>query len=87
MNAGDVITGEMTLTGTSGAQHSYSCDFAGIANTTLPITNVEELTWCIETLEVYGITAATDYPSTFDTAMTQHRPGDGRHPSQHHLDR
>ena len=60
----------MTLTGTSGAQHSYSCDFAGIANTALPVTNVEELTWCIETLEAYGITAATDYPNTFDTPMT-----------------
>jgi hypothetical protein len=70
VNAGDVLTGEMTLTGTSGTQHSYSCDFAGIANATLPITNVEELTWCIETLEAYGITAATDYPDTFETAMT-----------------
>src|SRR5664279_5568043 len=51
VNVGDVLTGVMTLTGTSGTQHSYSCDFDGIVNTTLNITNVEELTWCIETLE------------------------------------
>src|SRR5450631_577254 len=27
VNVGDVLTGVMTLTGTSGTQHSYSCDF------------------------------------------------------------
>jgi hypothetical protein len=70
VNVGDLLTGVMTLTGTSGALHSYSCDFDGIANTTLTITNVEELTWCIETLEAYGITAASDYPNTFSTPMT-----------------
>src|SRR5664279_5568042 len=70
VNVGDVLTGVMTLTGTSGTQHSYSCDFDGIANTTLNITNVEELTWCIETLEAYSITACTDYPNTFSTPMT-----------------
>jgi hypothetical protein len=70
VNVGDVLTGVMVMTGTSGAQHSYSCEFDGIANTTLNITNVEELTWCIETLEAYSITAATDYPNTFSTPMT-----------------
>ena len=61
------LTGVMTQTGTSGALHSYSCEFVGIANTTLAISNVEELTWCIQTLEAYCITAATDYPNTFST--------------------
>ncbi len=70
VNVGDLLTGVMTVTGSSGALRSYSCDFDGIANTTLPITNVEELTWLAETLEAYGITAASDYPATFSTPMT-----------------
>jgi hypothetical protein len=70
VNVGDRLTGVMSLTRTSGALHSYSCDFDGIANTTLKVTNVEELTWCIQTLEAYGITAASDYPATFSTPMT-----------------
>ena len=70
VNVGDLLTGVMSLTGTSGALHSYSCDFDGIANTTLNITNVDELTWCIQTLEAYSITAASDYPATFSTPMT-----------------
>ena len=71
VNVGDLLTGVMTQTGTSGGLHSYSCEFVGIANTTLAITNVQELTWCIQTLEAYGVTAATDYPDTFSTPMTK----------------
>ena len=70
VNVGDLLTGVMTMTGTSGAQHSYSCLFSGIAGTTLTIANVEELTWCIETLEAYGISACSDYPNTFSTVMS-----------------
>jgi hypothetical protein len=29
---------------------SYNCEFQGIANTGLPIQNVQELTWCIRHL-------------------------------------
>src|SRR4051794_21610126 len=43
VNVGDRLTGVMTQTGTSGSLHSYSCEFVGIANTTLAITNVQEL--------------------------------------------
>ena len=60
----------MTLTGQSGTQFSYNCEFQGIANAGLPISNVKELTWCIETLECYGITGASSYPDTFRTPMT-----------------
>ena len=58
----------MTLTGQSGSQFSYNCGFNGIANASLPISNVDELTWLIETLECYGITKASDYP---DAALTE----------------
>ena len=69
VNPGDVLTGVMTMTGQSGTQFSYNCEFQGIANTGLPISNVDELTWCIETLESYGITGAPCYPDTFRTPM------------------
>ena len=66
---GQTLTGVMTLTGQSPAGFSYNCEFSGIANTSLPIQNVQELTWCIETLEAYGIKSRADYPATCRTAM------------------
>src|SRR5215472_16474296 len=42
---GDILTGAMTLTGQTGSNFNYNCEFVGIANTALPITNVQELTW------------------------------------------
>jgi hypothetical protein len=71
VNPGDILVGVMTLTGTSAQGFSYNCGFQGIPATSLPITNVEELTWCIETLEAYGITQCSDYPNTDKTAFTQ----------------
>jgi len=42
----------------------------GIANTSLDIRNVQELTWCNETLEAYRITGCSGYPNIERTAMT-----------------
>jgi len=69
VNAGDLLVGVMTLTGQSAAGLSYICEFQGIANTALPIQNIQELTWCCETLEAYSITKCSDYPDTDKTAM------------------
>ena len=69
VNAGDVLIGVMTLTGQSAQRLSYNCEFQGIANTSLAVQNIQELTWCIETLEAYGITKCSDYPNTDKTAM------------------
>jgi hypothetical protein len=71
VNPGDVLVGVMTLTGQSATGFSYNCQFTGVANTSLAIQNVQQLTWCIETLEAYGITKATDYPATARTAFTK----------------
>ena len=38
-------------------------------NTGLPVQNIQELTWLVETLECYGITQCSDYPATNKTAM------------------
>jgi hypothetical protein len=69
VNVGDVLVGIMTLTGQSPAGCSYSCEFQGIANTGLPIQNVEELTWCVQTLECYSLTKCSDYPAADKTQM------------------
>ncbi len=71
VTVGQQLVGIMSLT----AQHGgglcdYSAEFAGIANTTLPISNVPELTWANETLEAYGITARDDYPATAKTVIS-----------------
>jgi hypothetical protein len=68
VNPGDTLVGVMTQTGHSGGHFSYNCVFKGIANASLPIANVDQLTWFVETLECYGITKASDYP---DVALTE----------------
>ena len=69
VNAGDVLVGVMTLTGQANGKFNYNCEFTGIGNASLPITNVEELTWNIQTLEAYSCQAATDYPNANFTAL------------------
>ncbi len=66
---GDVLTGVMTRTGAGSTGHNYSCVFTGLPDTSLPIENVPELTWCIQTLEAYGVEHASDYPDTPKTSM------------------
>jgi len=70
VNPGDVLVGVMTLTGQADGKFSYNCEFQGIANTSLPISKVQELTWNIETLEAYGVQQCSDYPATNFTAMS-----------------
>jgi hypothetical protein len=69
VNPGQVLVGVMTETGQSATGFSYNCQFTGVANSSLPIQNVQQLTWCIETLECYGIQHCSDYPATSRTAM------------------
>lgn len=69
VNPGDTLTGIMVQTGQTGTQFTYNCYFQGIANSGFPIQNIEQLTWANETLEVYGITKASDYPATTETVF------------------
>jgi hypothetical protein len=69
VNEGDVLTGVMALTHSDKSGFDYDCRFTGVANTDLTIQDVEELTWCIETLEAYKVTRESDYPNTPKTAM------------------
>jgi hypothetical protein len=69
VNPGDTLVGVMTLTGQTGSSFNYNCVFQGIPQTSLPIENVQELTWCAQTLEAYNLTQCSDYPNTLETAM------------------
>jgi hypothetical protein len=69
VNVGDVLTGVMVRGRRRPNGYNYGCSFTGIPNTSLPVFNVEELTWCIETLEVYGAQSESDYPDAPMTAM------------------
>lgn len=69
VNVGDVLTGVMVRGRRRPNGYNYGCSFTGIPNTNLPVFNVEELTWCIETLEVYNAQSESDYPNAPMTAM------------------
>jgi hypothetical protein len=70
VSPGQKLIGVMALTGQSGTLFSYQCQFIGIPNSILPITNVQQLTWLVITLEAYGITQKSDYPNVTDTTFT-----------------
>ena len=66
-----ILIGLMSQTGSANGQFSYNCIFEGIANSALPIQNVQELTWCAETLEAYNVQQASDYPAEGMCQMTE----------------
>ncbi len=70
VNPGDVLTGVMTMTGSSAAGFNYTCVFTGYPSTSITITNQPQLTWANETLEAYAITACSDYPAQRMVSMS-----------------
>jgi hypothetical protein len=69
VNAGDVLTGVMRMTGQSGGQFNYTCEFSGLAGTSLTVNNANQLVMPVETLEAYGIADCRDYPAALLTSM------------------
>lgn len=64
---GTQLTGVMSMTANVGGLFDYSAEFVGIANTRLPISQVQELTWAIETLEAYQVQSRNDFPASPST--------------------
>ncbi|KAK6966617.1 hypothetical protein R3P38DRAFT_3414148 [Favolaschia claudopus] len=72
---GATLNGIITLTSSSNSSSSnltsnsssstfsYNSQFTNIPGTSLNISGAAELTWATETLEVYGVTAKSDYPA------------------------
>ncbi|HYZ75057.1 MAG TPA: hypothetical protein VE641_18405, partial [Chthoniobacterales bacterium] len=66
---GQFLGGQIYLIGKKRSKCSYSCDFYGIPGTTLTVRSIPQLTWCTETLEVYGVNQCTDFPNSAYTQM------------------
>jgi hypothetical protein len=69
VNVGQTLVGIVTLIGQSASGFTYNCEFQGIANTSLAIANVQQLTQAVETLEAYQLQHCSDYPDCELTAM------------------
>ncbi|KAF7344283.1 hypothetical protein MVEN_01719700 [Mycena venus] len=66
VTTGTTLDATVTLTGTNGSSSfSYNSQFSNIPGTSMNITGVPELTFAMETLEAYGVTAISDYPAGF----------------------
>jgi hypothetical protein len=64
VNTGDTLVGVMTLAGASAnGVFNYESSFDGIPGTTLPAKSPQQLVWCVQTLEAYGIQQCSDYPA------------------------
>jgi hypothetical protein len=70
VNTGQSLTGVMNMTGRTGNNYSYSCQFPGIANASLSVQNIPQMTQMYETLEAYSLSQCSDYPNINDTAFT-----------------
>ncbi|KAJ7614898.1 hypothetical protein FB45DRAFT_1064530 [Roridomyces roridus] len=84
VNAGDVLHANIELTSTTaGTAYNYTVEFSNVPGTTLHVENaVEAYTAALETLEAYGVTSASDYPTgTTVFEDIQMRMQDGSVPS------
>ncbi len=79
VNPGDTLIGVMTRTSMSDGKFTYTCEFQGISGSNFTVTDLPELVWAVETLEVYelastatppyDLNAPTEYPATDYTAF------------------
>jgi hypothetical protein len=67
---GTKLTGSMSLADQSEVGCSYTAQFIGVAETALPIFNVDELTWANETLEAYKVKTRADLPDSAKTVFS-----------------
>jgi len=62
-SAGATLDGIITLSSSSGSKYNYVTSFTNIASTSLTATGSAQLVWATETLESYGVTSASGYPT------------------------
>ena len=70
VNVGDRLSGLITVAIQADGSLNYTSQFAGMAGTSLVAQGLSNLVQATETLEAYGVTGASDYPKTAQTAMT-----------------
>jgi hypothetical protein len=67
VNPGDRLVGLMELQSSASESPVYTCRFDGIHGTELPPFQIQELVWCIHTLEAYEL---VDPPDTLPYDLT-----------------
>jgi len=73
VNPGDVLVGLIQLVGRTATGFSYTCEFQGLAGTTLPTPEIDELVWCVHTLEAYELQGNQNPP--YDLGTIAEYPG------------
>ncbi|MBV8277939.1 MAG: hypothetical protein JO170_22120, partial [Verrucomicrobia bacterium] len=67
----ETLTGVIKLSSHVGTKYNYTCAFTGISGTNFSIKNIAQLTWCTETLEVYGVDLCSEFPNTAFSQMSR----------------
>lgn len=70
VSPGRQLVGVMSLVAQNGALCSYTSKFEGLPDASLPIHNVDELTWACETLEAYAVSERNDFPASGATTFS-----------------
>jgi hypothetical protein len=71
VTAGNSLTGVMTETGTTGSNYNYKSVFNGYPSaSSITASNVPQAFWLAETLEVYGVSKAGQYPHATSMAFS-----------------
>jgi len=71
VTAGTSITGVMTETGATGSNYNYKSVFTGYPTaSSITASNVPEAYWLAETLEVYSVSKAAQYPDATSMAFS-----------------
>jgi hypothetical protein len=71
VTAGTSLQGVMQETGTTGSNYNYTSSFVGYpAAVNITVSNVPEAYWAAETLEVYSVTKAAQYPNETSMAFS-----------------
>jgi hypothetical protein len=69
-STGQSLTGVIKFVSKTSGKFNYTCAFTGISGTNFSIKQIRQLTWCTETLEVYGVTECSEFPNTAYTQMS-----------------
>ena len=70
VSAGQSLTGVIKFVGKTAKKFDYTCEFTGISATNFSTNQIAQLTWCTETLEVYGVDLCSEFPSTAYSKMS-----------------
>ncbi|KAJ7920213.1 hypothetical protein B0H13DRAFT_1867847 [Mycena leptocephala] len=65
VSTGQSLHGAIRLVGANGNAFSYLCQFTNVGGTALEVDGGEELVWSTLTLEAYGVTGRSSYPSGY----------------------